>query len=200
MASTGIAALALATTLLAQDTRHGRKYKAPPVTSHLEILVLRDSNGKVVENAGVVFHPSKDGVDEGNLEVKSGTDGKAFIDIIPTGSVVEVQVISPGFTTYSGELTLDGPSKQMTVRLQRPQKQVTSYGGTVDTRAVGVQEPAHRVTAAPVAPKPIAATDPFIPISLRTTSCGANCERASAPARPKAAILPPGRTREKARS
>ena len=68
----GVGALSLALAATAQDTRHGRKYKAPPVTSHLEVLVLRDSNGKVVENAGVIFHPTKDGIDEGNLEVKSG--------------------------------------------------------------------------------------------------------------------------------
>ncbi len=149
----------------AQDTRHGRKYKAPPITSHLEVLVLRDSNGKVVENAGVIFHTSKDGVDEGNLEVKSGTDGKAFIDIIPTGSKVQVQIISSGFTTYSGELTLDAPSKQLTVRLQRPQRQVSTYGETVGTTTLGVQESTHRILAAPVAPKPLGATDPVIKLT-----------------------------------
>ena len=148
-----------------QDTRHGRKYKAPPPTSHLEVLVLRDSNGKVVENAGVIFHTSKDGIDDGNLEVKSGTDGKAFIDIIPTGSLVQVQVISSGFTTYSEELTLDAPSKQLTVRLQRPVRQVSTYGETVGASTLGVQEPTHRVLGTPVAPKPIGASDPVIKIS-----------------------------------
>ncbi len=160
-----MAAVALAISAMAQDTRHGRKYKAPPVTSHLEVLVLRDSNGKVVENAGVVFHPSKDGLEEGNLEVKSGPDGKAFIDIIPQGSLVQVQVISSGFTTYSGELTLDGPSKQLTVRLQRPQRQVSTYGEATGATTLGVQEPTHRVLAAPVAPKPIGASDPVIKLS-----------------------------------
>lgn len=158
----GTAGLALTLATTAQDTRHGRKYKAPPVTSHLEILVLRDSSGKVIENAGVIFHPSKDGIDEGNLEVKSGVDGKAFIDIIPTGSQVQVQVISPGFTTYSGDLTLDGPSKQLTVRLKRPERQVSTYGEQVNSTTVGVQESTHRVLGAPVAPKPIGATDPVI--------------------------------------
>ena len=159
------ACLAIAVAATAQDGRHGRKYKAPPVTSHLEVLVLRDSNGKVVENAGVIFHPSKDGVDEGNLEVKSGTDGKAFIDIIPQGSVVDVQVISSGFTTYSGQVTLDGPSKQLTIRLVRPAKQVSSYGGSVNNAPLGVQESTHRTITSPSANKPIGSTDPVIKLS-----------------------------------
>lgn len=165
LATTAVAGLSVAMVAAGQDTRHGRKYKAPPVTSHLEVLVLRDSSGKVVENAGVIFHPSKDGVDEGNLEVKSGVDGKAFIDIIPQGSVVEVQVISSGYTTYSGELTLDGPSKQLTVRLQRPVKQVSSYEGSVSNAPIGVQESAHRTITQPAPSKPIAATDPVIKLS-----------------------------------
>ena len=145
----GVGALSVVLAATAQDTRHGRKYKAPPVTSHLEVLVLRESNGKVVENAGVIFHPTKDGIDEGNLEVKSGVDGKAFIDIIPQGSKVEVQVISSGYTTYSGEVMLDGPSKQLTIRLQRPVKQISTYEGSVSNAPLGVQESTHRVITAP---------------------------------------------------
>lgn len=146
-----------------QSERHGRKYKAPPETSHVEVLVVRDSTGKVIENAGVVFHPTKDGVDEGNLEVKSGVDGKAFIDIIPTGSVVGIQVIANGFATYSGTITLDGPSKQLTARMVRPQQQYSLYGTSTGdaTRAAGVQEPEHRVVKAAPS-KPISASDPVL--------------------------------------
>ncbi len=163
----GTAALLLATAVHAQSERHGRKYKAPPETSHFEVLVIRDSNGKVIENAGVVFHPTKDGVDEGNLEVKSGVDGKAFIDIIPTGSDVQVQVIANGFSTYSGDVKLDGPSKQLTVRMLRPQQQVSTYEATNgdSTRKIGVQEPSHRIVEKPAANKPIGATDPVIKLS-----------------------------------
>ena len=149
---------------IAQDDRHGRKYKAPPETSHLEVLVVKDSNGKIIENAAVIFHPSMDGLDEGNLEVKSGTDGKAFIDVIPTGSDVAIQIISNGFATYSGNIKLDGPSKQVTIRMVRPQQQISAYEdntGKHSTRVTGVQEPI--VRAAPVAPaKPLAATEPVL--------------------------------------
>ncbi len=41
----------------AQDTtRRGRKYKAPPPTSRIDVTVLRNDDGKPVENAAVVFH------------------------------------------------------------------------------------------------------------------------------------------------
>ncbi len=149
---------------LSQGDWHGRKYKAPPETSHLEVLVVKDANGKIIENAAVIFHPSKDGLDEGNLEVKSGTDGKAFIDVIPTGSDVAIQVISNGFATYSGTIKLVEASRQVTVRMMRPQQQISTYQdntGMNSTRKVGVQEPV--MHAAPVAPaKPLAATEPVL--------------------------------------
>ena len=157
------AALLAVGTVLGQSERHGRKYKAPPETSHLEVLVLRASSGKVIENAGVIFHPTKDGNDEGNLEVKSGVDGKAFIDIIPTGSVVQVQVIAGGFSTYSGTITLDSPSRQLTIRMKRPQEQYSVYEerSGASTEKVGVQEPTHRTIKA-TPEKAITATDPVL--------------------------------------
>ena len=156
--------LAGASFATAQDNWHGRKYKAPPETSHLEVLVVKDANGKIIENAAVIFHPSKDGLDEGNLEVKSGTDGKAFIDVIPVGSDVAIQVISNGYATYSGSIKLTEASRQVTVRMMRPQQQISAYrddAGKTSTRKVGVQEPV--VHALPVAPaKPLAATEPVL--------------------------------------
>ena len=54
--------------VLAQDTpaKRGRKYKPPPPTSHIEVTVLKKSNGKPIINAAVVFNPTMDGKDEGN--------------------------------------------------------------------------------------------------------------------------------------
>src|ERR1700759_5428806 len=106
----------------AQDERHGRKYKAPPETSHLEVLVVKAANGKVIENAAVIFHPTKDGEDEGNLEVKTGTDGKAFIDVIPTGSDVQIQIISNGFATQAQNIKLAESSRQVTFKMVRPKE------------------------------------------------------------------------------
>ena len=147
----------------AQTERHGRKYKAPPETSHLEVLVVKDTNGKILENAAVIFHPTKDGDDEGNLEVKSGTDGKAFIDVIPTGSDVDIQVISSGYATYAGKIKLTEASQAITVRMKRPHDQVSTYqeGSTADSRKAGVQEPSHRTVDA-ATPKPLSASEPVL--------------------------------------
>ncbi len=147
----------------AQSERHGRKFKAPPDTSHLEVLVVRDATGKVIENAAVIFHPTKDGNDEGNLEIKSGPDGKAFIDIIPTGSDVAVQVIANGFTTHAQNIKLTQPSQQITVRMMRPKAQVSAYDETGKTVKLGVQEPVQRtLPPAQAEPKPLSADQPVL--------------------------------------
>jgi hypothetical protein len=126
-----------------QDAR-GRKYKAPPETAHIVVQVTKASNGKPVVNAAVVFHPVKDGKDEGNLEIKSDPDGKAAIDVIPIGSEVTVQVIANGLATYATDFVVDGPEKDLTVKLLRPQAQVSAYvdnSGKPSQIKPGVQEP-----------------------------------------------------------
>ena len=127
--------------------------------------MVKDTNGKIVENAAVIFHPTKDGTDEGNLEVKSGTDGKAFIDVIPTGSDVAIQVISSGYSTYAETIKLTEASRQMTVRLKRPQEQVSTYqdnSGKTSGRTTGVQEPTHRTLVTPATPQPLPASAPVL--------------------------------------
>src|ERR1700728_3789374 len=97
---------------IAQDApQHARKYKAPPATSHIVVQVLKKSNGKPIMNAAVVFNPTKDGKDIGSLEVKTDPDGKAVIDVIPTGSVVRVQIIANGFATYAEDYQIDTADK-----------------------------------------------------------------------------------------
>ncbi|HEX4651269.1 MAG TPA: carboxypeptidase-like regulatory domain-containing protein [Granulicella sp.] len=135
----------------------GRKYKAPPATTHFVVEVTRASNGKPVVNASVVFHPIKDGKDEGNLEIKSDPDGKATIDVIPTGSLVTVQVFADGFATFAEDLTLNAPALDIHVKLQRPRAQLSSYvdnAGKPSQIQPGVQEPHHP------APAPQAAANP----------------------------------------
>src|SRR5258707_15662419 len=100
---------------IAQDAseKHGRKYKAPPATSHIEVTVLKKFNGKPISNAAVIFDATMDGKDQGNLEVKTDPDGKAIIDIIPTGSNVRVQVIATGFATYAEEYLVTEQSREI---------------------------------------------------------------------------------------
>jgi hypothetical protein len=122
----------------------GRKYKAPPPTSHIQVQVTKKYNGKPIPNAAVVFNPSRDGKDLGNLEVKTDPDGKATIDVIPTGSTVRVQVIAPGFSTFGQDYVIDQPSKQIAIVMLRPQAQISAYednSGKASERKPGVQEP-----------------------------------------------------------
>ncbi len=124
--------------------RRGRKYKAPPATSHIEVLVTKKSNGKPISNAAVVFNPTKDGKEIGNLEVKTDPDGKAIIDVIPTGSLVRVQVIANGFATFAEDYQVNEPSREIAVTMLRPQEQISAYEdnhGKASARQPGVQEP-----------------------------------------------------------
>jgi hypothetical protein len=125
-------------------SRRGRKYKAPPPTSHIEVDVTRDNNHKPIANAAVIFRSIKDGKDEGNLEVKTNEEGKAIIDIIPTGSAVDVQVIADGFATYAKQYQVDEPSRQIAISMIAPRAQVSAYqdnSGKASDRQWGVQEP-----------------------------------------------------------
>ena len=124
--------------------QHGRKYKAPPDTSHIEVTVLKGFNKKPIDGAHVVFHPVKDGKDEGNLELKTHQDGKAMIDVIPTGSKVRIQVIADGFATYAEDYQINEASREIVISMVRPQAQISTYvdnQGKASQIGPGVQEP-----------------------------------------------------------
>jgi hypothetical protein len=113
--------------LLAQDsdsTHRGRKYKAPPPTSRVEVTVLRRDDGKPIENAAVIFTMVGD---KGNMELKTNEDGKAVIDVLPQGSKVVVQVLAKGFQTYGKDYDIDKPELAFEVKLNRPGKQYSIY-------------------------------------------------------------------------
>jgi hypothetical protein len=144
-------AASLATPILrAQDAdnptpeRHGRKYKAPPETSHIEVTVIKGFNKKPIDGAHVIFHPVKDGQDEGNLELKTHQDGKAIIDVIPTGSSVRIQVLADGFATFADDYLITEPSRAIVVSMARPKAQISTYvdnSGKDSQINPGVQEP-----------------------------------------------------------
>ena len=114
--------------------RRGRKYKVPPLSSRVEVTVLRDANGKPIESAAVIFHPIEGDKDKGVMELKTNFDGKAVIDVIPIGDTVRVQIIAKGFQTYGRDYKIDKESMSMEVRMKRPGEQYSLYGdghGTV---------------------------------------------------------------------
>ena len=169
-------ALAILTCLVAhgQDStpHRGRKYKAPPPTSHIKVDVIKGTNQKPIANAAVIFRSVKNGKDEGNLEVKTNEEGQAVIDIIPTGSEVDVQVIAEGFATFAGHYRVDEASREIPITMEKPRAQISAYvdnSGKESERPVGVQEP-KRPSTPPVTqtPKPTDHTSdpsPTAPVS-----------------------------------
>ncbi|MGA3129698.1 MAG: carboxypeptidase-like regulatory domain-containing protein [Terracidiphilus sp.] len=109
------------------DNYHGRKYKAPPPSAHIEVTVLKDFNGKPITNAHVIFHPTEGDRDKGALEVKTNEDGKATIDVIPVGDTVTLQVIANGYQTYGQSYKIDKPELTMEIRMKRPGGQYSIY-------------------------------------------------------------------------
>jgi hypothetical protein len=142
----GLALAVLTVTTVAQQETHGRKWKPLPPTAHIVVTVVKGFNGKPLPNAAVIFHAVREGKDDGNLEVKTDPEGKATIDVIEVGSHLSVQVIASGFATSAQEMDVDGPSKELEVKLIRPRAQVSTYEDNDGKQAQvkpGVQEPPH---------------------------------------------------------
>src|SRR5271165_3719258 len=112
-----------------QDSaKRGRKYKAPPPTSKIEVTVLKGYNGKPIENAAVIFHTlNESGNDSGNMELKSDEDGKAMIDVLPIGETVRLQIIAKGYQTYGGDYKIEKDQMAIEVRMKRPGEQYSVY-------------------------------------------------------------------------
>ena len=121
------ATLVLAPSLivLAQSSSHrGRKYKAPPPTSRIEVTILRNEDAKPIESAAVVFQLLGE---KGNMELKTNEDGKTVIDVLPTGSDILLQVIARGYQTYGEEYKVDKSQMAIEVKLKRPGQQYSIY-------------------------------------------------------------------------
>lgn len=137
------AAVIAGTSPTASAQEHGRKWQPPPPTAPVTVKVLKAFNGKPFENAGVVFHAIRNGKSDGNLEVKTDPDGNAKIDVLEVGSHVLVQVIAGGYSTAATEFDLPAEGKELTLKLERPRAQVSTYqdnDGKASQATPGVQE------------------------------------------------------------
>jgi hypothetical protein len=121
LASTGLNLQARA------DDLHSRKYIPPPDTAQIKVTVLRSTNGKPIPNAAIVFHPIRDGKDEGALELKSDPDGVVTIDVIPVGDTVRLQVIANGWQTFGEDYKIETDKKEIVVKMKRPTAQDSTY-------------------------------------------------------------------------
>jgi hypothetical protein len=119
------------------DGSRGRKFKSPPPTARIEVAILKDVNGKPVENAAVVFHPMEGEKDKGNMELKTNEDGKMMIDVLPIGSTVRLQVIANGFQTFGDDYKIDKPDMTIEIRMKRPGEQYSIYKKHTETQEGG---------------------------------------------------------------
>ena len=143
--------------------KRGRKYKSPPPTARIEVTILKDVNGKPIENAAVIFHPMVGGKDEGNMELKTNEDGKTVIDVLPLGDNVRLQVIARGYQTYGEDYKVDKADMGIEIRMKRPGEQYSIYkshdnsastGKSTDTAPAKDAAPAPSSDATPPASKP----------------------------------------------
>ena len=127
VAGFGLVASSLVASGQDDSTKRGRKYKSPPPTARIEVTILKDVNGKPIENAAVVFHPMEGEKDKGNMELKTNEDGKTIIDVLPIGDVVRLQVIARGFQTYGEDYKIDKADMGIEIRMKRPGEQYSIY-------------------------------------------------------------------------
>jgi len=130
LATLGLASLPAIAQSSKDDEGWSRKYKTPPPSSRIEVTVLKDFNGKPIENAAVIFHPIQGDKDQGVLELKTNEDGKAIIDVIPIGDTVRLQVIARGYQTYGEDYKIDKAEMTMQVKMKRPGGQYSTYGNS----------------------------------------------------------------------
>ena len=174
--------LFLSASLQAQKEIHGRKYQPPPQVTHIVVTVQKNFNAKPIPNAAVIFHATKDGKSDGNLEIKTDPDGRAIMDFIEVGSHVTVQVIANGFATFADEFDATADDKTILVKMIRPREQISVYTnneGKAAQETPGTQEPVApgtpAQTGAPAprtAPPPVDSpqTTPTAPLSTPSTA------------------------------
>jgi hypothetical protein len=109
------------------DVKRGRKYTPPPPMARIEVSVVRESSGKPISNAAVVFHPMEGEKDKGNMELKTNEEGKCIIDVLTLGDVVRLQVIANGYQTFGDDYKIDTAEKQIVVKMKRPGEQYSIY-------------------------------------------------------------------------
>jgi hypothetical protein len=104
------------------------KGKSNPPTAVLNLIVVKDSNGKPVKNAEVVLHA----VDEHgrqkteSLELKTHEDGKTSANGVAYGKL-RIQVIARGFRTFGADYDVNQPDMEITIKLEKPADQFSIY-------------------------------------------------------------------------
>ena len=101
----------------------------------LNVVVVKEYNGKPVHNAGVVLHSVSDKgkQEKGGLELKTDVDGKASYEGIPYGKL-RVQVLAHGFQTFGEDYDIKQSRVDITIKLKRPTGMYSVYEDHPDER------------------------------------------------------------------
>ncbi|HUD12056.1 MAG TPA: hypothetical protein VMQ56_00245 [Terracidiphilus sp.] len=161
VAGFGLVASSLAAHGQDDASKRGRKYKSPPPTARIAVTILKDVNGKPIENAAVVFHSMEGEKDKGNMELKTNEDGKTIIDVLPLGDTVRLQVIAHGYQTFGQDYKVDKADMAIEIRMLRPGAQYSIYKKNPEAAQDGkstVTDPA--ATPAPAKPADTPAPPP----------------------------------------
>jgi hypothetical protein len=95
--------------------------------SDLTIKVIKEETGKPVRNATVVLHPlSSKGKEEGNINLKTDSDGKTAFNNLPYGKL-RVQVIARGRKTFGEDFDINQPAQEISIKLKPPADQYSIY-------------------------------------------------------------------------
>jgi hypothetical protein len=137
LAVLGLVLASLAAGAQQKPSDRGRKFKMPPPTARIQVTVVRDVNGKPIENASVIFHPIQGEREKGNMELKTNEDGKAIIDVLPIGDTVRLQIFANGFQTYGDDFKVDKPQLAIDIRMKRPGEQYSVYAVHPEKKETG---------------------------------------------------------------
>lgn len=121
-------ALVIVPLLLLAATAQQDKDAQPENTAILNLVIVRETNGKPVKNAEVVLHfLDKEGrIKQDSMELKTHDDGKADVPGIPYGKI-RVQVIAHGYRTFGEDYQVSQAQMSITIKLQKPQDQFSIY-------------------------------------------------------------------------
>lgn len=94
----------------------------------VNFLVVKAANGKPVRNAAVVLHvvDERGNQAKGGYELKTDMEGKTSFDGVPYGTL-RVQVLAPGLQTFGQDYAINQPVKDLTIKLNPPQRQYSVY-------------------------------------------------------------------------
>ena len=121
LAATVLACLLLGTGLAGTEEEN---------SSALQFLIVRDYNGKPVQNASVILHPvdKRGKQSKGGYQLKTDSEGKTSFEGVPYGKL-RVQVLAHGFQTFGEDYEISQPTTAITIKLKRPQGQYSVYDG-----------------------------------------------------------------------